>query len=104
MSKQDDKGLGSNFNELLGLVVAYAKQETVVPLKALGRFVAFGTAGALLLATGGAMLTLAAVRLIQIETRPHLTGNLTWVPYVGGVIVAAAGTVWAASRITKGDR
>ncbi len=104
MSKQDDKGLGSHFNELLGLVVAYAKQETVVPLKSLGRFVAFGTAGALLLATGGAMLTLAAVRVIQTESRPHLTGNLTWVPYLGGVLVAAVGVVWAVTRIGKGTR
>lgn len=104
MSKQDGKGLGSNFNELLGLVIAYAKQETVVPLKALGRFVGFGTAGALLLATGGAMLTLAAVRLIQTETGPHLTGNLTWVPYVGGILVAAVGAAWAATRIAKGVR
>ena len=100
----DDKGLGTHLNELLGLVVAYAKQETIDPLKSLGRYVAWGVAGAFLFATGGAMLTLTAVRVVQAETGPHLRGNLTWVPYLGGVVVAGAGAVWATMRIVKGDR
>ncbi len=101
MSKQDDRGLGTHFNELLGLVIAYAKQETVVPLKNLGRYVGFGLAGAVLLAAGGAMATLAAVRLVQVETAPHLTGSLTWVPYLGGIVVAGIGSAWAATRIGR---
>ena len=101
MSKEDDKGLGTHFNELLGLVVAYAKQETVVPLKNLGRYIGFGLAGAMLLAAGGALLTLSAVRLVQSETGPHLHGELTWVPYLGGILVAALGAVWAATRIGR---
>ncbi|HET9077788.1 MAG TPA: hypothetical protein VFN68_12720 [Acidimicrobiales bacterium] len=101
MSKQDDKGLGAHINELLGLVIAYAKQETVVPLKNLGRYVAFGLAGAMLLAAGGALLTLTAVRLVQTETGPHLHGSLTWVPYVAGILVAGAGSVWAVTRIGR---
>lgn len=101
MSKEDDKGLGTHFNELLGLVIAYAKQETVVPLKNLGRYVGFGLAGAVLMAAGGAMATLAAVRLVQVETGRHLTGQLTWVPYLGGILVAGIGASWAASRIGR---
>lgn len=102
--RDDDKGFGTHVNELLGLVIAYAKQETVAPLKSLGRYVAWGVAGAILFATGGAMLTLTAVRVVQAETGHHLRGNLTWVPYLGGVIVAGAGAGWAALRIMRGDR
>lgn len=103
-AKDEDAGLGHHVNELLGLVIAYAKQETVEPLKGLVRFVAWGVAGAVLIATGGAMLTLTAVRAVQSETGNHLRGDLTWVPYMGGALVAAVGAGWAVSRIFKGAR
>lgn len=98
-----NKSMGTLVNELAGLVIAYVKQETVDPIKSLGRFVAFGVAGAILLALGGGLLTLAAIRAVQAETGHHLTGNLTWVPYAGGGLLAGVGAVWAAVRITKGD-
>lgn len=97
-----DKSVAVLGNELLGLVIAYAKQETLDPLKSLGRFVAWGVAGALLIATGGVLLALAAVRAAQSETGAHLHGNLSWVPYAGGLIVALVGAVWSVSRIFKG--
>jgi hypothetical protein len=99
-----DKSVGNMATELSNLVVAYAKQETVDPLKSLGRFVAFGLAGALLIAVGGAVLTLAVVRLLQDETGVHLHGDLSWVPYAGGILVALAGVGWSLSRITRGLR
>lgn len=103
-AKKDEQGVGTHFNELLSLVIAYAKQETVVPLKNLGRYVAWGLAGAIFFAAGGAMLTLTAVRVVQAETGHHLRGDLTWVPYLGGVVIAGLGAVWATARIVKGDR
>ena len=103
-SRRADEGFGTHINDLLSLVIAYAKQETVDPIRDLGRYLAFGVAGAILLAAGGAMLSLTAVRLIQAETGDHLTGSLTWVPYLGGVAVAAAEAGWAFLRLTKGDR
>lgn len=103
-SGADDKGIGVHLNELLALVIGYAKQETIGPLKSLGRYVAWGVAGAVLFATGGGLLTLTAVRVVQAETGHHLKGNLTWVPYLGGVIVAGAGVAWAGLRVVRGDR
>lgn len=103
-SGADDKGLGTHLNELLGLVIAYAKQETVVPLKNLGRYVAWGAAGAILFAVGGALLTLTGVRVVQAETGRHLHGNWNWVPYCGGLLVAVTGAGWAGLHILKGDR
>ncbi|MCU4184650.1 hypothetical protein K6U06_09790 [Acidiferrimicrobium sp. IK] len=87
--------------ELKDLVLAYAKQETLDPLKALGRFVAFGIAGAILLSLGTILGALAVVRAIQTETSPHLTGNLSWVPYTGGVLFALVVAGGAVSRIGK---
>jgi hypothetical protein len=103
-SRSDDQGLGAHLNDLLALTVGYAKQETVVPLRNLGRYIAWGVAGAVLFATGGAMLTLTAVRVVQSETGRHLHGDLTWVPYLAGVVVASGGVFWALIRILRGDR
>ena len=100
----DDKAIGTLVNEFAGMVIAYVKQETVDPLKSLLRFVAFGVAGALLLAFGAVLLTLTAIRAVQAETGRHLTGSLTWVPYVAGILVATAGAGWAASKIGKGKK
>ena len=95
-------GLTSSGTEFTQLVISYAKQETLGPLKALGRFVAFGLIGSVALAAGAVLLLLAGLRAIQSETGSTFTGNLSWLPYV---IVAAAAVVvmgLAAWRITKG--
>ena len=102
--RKDDQSLGGQLNELVSLVLAYAKQETLDPLKSLGRYIAWGVAGAVFFASGGALLTLTAVRVVQSETGRHLRGDLTWVPYFGGVLVAGMGVAWATRRIVKGDR
>jgi hypothetical protein len=99
-----DKSVSTLATELLNLVVAYAKQETLDPLRDLGRFVTFGIAGAILIALGGALLILSSVRILQTETGSHLHGDLTWVPYTGGITVAVFGIGWAVSRITRGLR
>ncbi len=87
--------------DLKDLVVAYAKQETLDPLKALGRFLAFGVVGAVLLSVGTVLGALAIVRAIQTETAPHLTGDLSWVPYAGGILFGLAVAGGAASRIGR---
>ena len=102
--KDDDKGLGTHVNELLGLIIAYTKQETVEPIKLLGRYVLWGVLGAIFVAAGGALAVLAVVRLLQYETGPHLHGDLTWVPYMGGVLLAGAGAVVAVASLFRSAR
>jgi hypothetical protein len=80
--------------ELKELVIAYAKQETVDPLKGLGRYVAFGVLGALLLGIGVMFLAIGALRALQGDSQgPHFTGNWSWAPYaivvVGALAIAA---------------
>src|SRR5947209_4046750 len=69
-------------NELKQLTIDYAKQETLSPLKNLGRFLGFGVAGSLFLGIGLVLLVLAALRALQTETGTAFTNHLSWIPYV----------------------
>jgi hypothetical protein len=90
-----------DLEEIKDLAVQYIKEETVQPLKDLGRFVAWGTAGSLLVGFGVSLLLLGALRFLQ-EQFPVLDGSLSWLPYVIVVVLAAlvvALTMW---RIVSG--
>jgi hypothetical protein len=86
------KGAATQIAELRTLVVGYAKQETVDPLKTLGRYLGFGLAGSIMIGTGLSLLLLALLRgLQQIATFEDPSWN--WVPYlvtglVGALLVA----------------
>lgn len=73
--------------ELVAIVRGYVRQETVGPLRGLGRFVALGVAGSASLSIGLVLLTLAGLRALQSETRGVLDGNLSFVPYLIMVVV-----------------
>ena len=88
-NNNSDRSLPALGTELWELVLAYLKQETIEPIKDLGRFVAWGVAGSVMLAIGLPLLALALLRALQVETGDHLTGHLTWVPYVGAIILSA---------------
>jgi multisubunit Na+/H+ antiporter MnhB subunit len=67
--------------ELVDLVIAYAKQETLEPLKSLGKNALKGIGGALLLGLGGVFCSVAALRAMQSETDWFEDHNATYVPY-----------------------
>lgn len=96
-----DKSLPSLAAELWDLVRAYARQETVEPLKGLGRFVAFGVAGSLLLGTGVILLVLGGLRALQTETGDAFDGNMSWAPYLIALVVSLGVAGLAASRIAR---
>lgn len=87
-ARSDERSLPTQIGELWRLVVAYFRQETVEPVRNLGRFVLFGVLGSLVLALGLGLLLLALLRVLQTETGSHLQGDLSWVPYV--VVLVAA--------------
>lgn len=72
--------------ELVDLVIAYAKQETIEPLKGLGKKAALGLGGALLLGLGGVFASIGALRAMQTETDWFEEHNLTYLPYILTVI------------------
>jgi hypothetical protein len=76
------KATTDTITELKDLLVEYAKQETIVPLKGIGRYLAFGLGGSVLVAIGVVLLALAGLRALQTETGTTFTGNLTWIPYL----------------------
>lgn len=92
--------------ELRELVVEYFKQETVVPLQQLRRYVVFGLLGALLLGLGAVFLGLAGLRALQSETDTALTGSWSWAPYaIMMVVLLVAGFVtWKARGAVRRRR
>ena len=103
-SSKTDKSLAELVSELWALVVAYAKQETVDPLKNLARFAKYGLAGSMLVGIGFLLLALAGLRALQLETSPHWTGSWSWLPYVLTVLGASVAAVALAWRITADKR
>ena len=75
--------------ELRDLIVAYAKQETVVPLKQLGRYIGFGIVGSFLLGLGVVLLGVGGLRALQTETGSTFAGDWSWAPY--GIVFLALG-------------
>jgi putative superfamily III holin-X len=88
--------------ELRDLVVAYLKQETLVPAKQLGKYLAWGAGGAALLGLGCVFLTMSLLRVLQEETGTTFTGNLSWLPYF--ITLAAALLVAGLFWVARGSR
>ena len=88
--------------EVAQLVVDYAKQETLGPLKGLGRFLAFGVVGSIFLAIGLGVLLLAGLRALQTETGSTFSGNRTWLPYLATAAAAVSVAGLAGWRIARG--
>jgi hypothetical protein len=101
-SRQDSpKSIPEVARELWEMTTAYAKQETIDPLRGLGRFLGWGVGGAVMFGIGVILLTLSGLRALQTETDSTFTGSLTWAPYL---IVALSGLVLillAVWRISK---
>ncbi|HEY5663717.1 MAG TPA: hypothetical protein VIS05_06750 [Ilumatobacter sp.] len=87
--------------EVVDYVKAYAKQETIGPLKGAGRWIGFGAAGAIALGLGLSLLLLGLLRLLQSEWTRSATGRLSWLSYL--IVLAACLTllVVTVSRINK---
>lgn len=104
--QHEDKGVGDIVADLWQLLRDYAKQETIDPLKSIGRFLGYGLAAALSMGLGILFGAVAVIRALQTETGDALTGSLNWVPYVVGLVftsVAVAITVSAIKRPIRAE-
>ena len=94
----NDKSLPALAAELWDLVRAYAKQETVEPMKGTLRKIAWGVAGSIVLAVGLVLLLLGGLRALQTETGTTFTGNWSWAPY----LLTLAGTGIVLALVARG--
>ena len=87
--------------EVVELVTAYAKQETLGPLRGAGRWVARGAAGAACLGLGLTIVTLGVLRLVQTEWDRSSEGSLSWVAFLVAFVFCVALLALAISRINR---
>jgi hypothetical protein len=95
------QSLPEQVSDILNTAKAYAMQETVDPLRGVGRFIGFGLGGALVGGIGAILLVMAGLRALQTETGSAFTGHLSWIPYLIVSIVVLAAIALVASRIGK---
>ena len=99
-----DRSLPGLASELWDLVVTYLKQETVVPIKGLGRFLALGMAGAVVLGIGLVLLALSLLRALQTEADTTFDGDWSWAPYGITLVACAVAAALAARAIGSHKR
>lgn len=87
--------------DLPDLLRRYVRQETVDPLRNLGRFLGLGIAGSLMTATGVVLLGIGVLRLLQDWS--VLNGSWSWVPYLAVALALGMIAVLAGRRISVGS-
>ncbi len=93
--KSTDRPASGQVQELKTLVVGYAKQETIEPMKVTGARLGWGLAGAVLVALGSVFLVLAALRgFQQIEIFAYRgEGDNHWFTFVPHILAAILGFI-----------
>ena len=93
---------GETFDDLVALFRRYVRQETVEPLRSLGRYLLFGTAGSVMVSAGTVLLALGMLRGLQ--TWGVLDGWWSWVPYLAAALPLVLAGVRGASLVGKSGR
>jgi hypothetical protein len=104
-ARRSDKGVGDNIADVWEVIRAYARQETVDPLRNVGRFLGYGIAGSLLVGLGVFFLGLAGLRALQDETTVF-DGAWSFAPYLivaVAMVVVTGLAVMAATRNPERD-
>lgn len=102
---KNDKSPIDTANELKAMLTQYARQETVGPIQLLAKWVAFGVAGALLIAVGLAYLSFGVLRVLQSETDAFDSGRTSFLPYLiafAMLMVFVGIAAWAMTRSFSG--
>ena len=100
------KTTADHVEDLRDLVVGYAKQETIDPLRSLQRYAGWGAGGSLCIGAGCIFLLLALLRGLQsidalVDPSEPWGGTWSFVPYLATVIVGAGMIGLAAYGISR---
>ena len=101
VAKPQQKSVAEIVQDLWALLKAYAVQETLDPLKTLGRYLAWGVGGSALMALGLFFLGMSLLRVLQTETGTTFAGGWSWVPYLITAVVLSAVIAVAVRRIVR---
>ncbi|HEY5111823.1 MAG TPA: phage holin family protein [Acidimicrobiales bacterium] len=93
--------LQRDFEELRTIAIRYLKEETIKPIKDLGRFIVWGSLGSIFVGFGSVLLLFASLRYLQWQF-PVLDGSLSWLPYLIVAVLALAIIGLTAWRIASG--
>jgi len=93
--------LQRDFDELRDLAIQYVKEETIKPIKDLGRFMLWGTVGSIFVGFGAVLLLFGSLRYLQWQF-PVLDGSLSWLPYVIVAVLALIVMALTAWRVVSG--
>lgn len=91
---------GSSLAELVELVRAYAKQETVGELRGTGRWLAWGAVGGISILLGLLFTLIGVLRLLQSTVFDGSTA-FSWIPYFIVLGLALVLIVFSQTRIRK---
>ena len=86
--------------DLPDLLRRYVRQETMDPLRSLGRFLGLGIAGSLMMGAGVVLLGVGALRLLQGWS--VFGGSWSWAPYLVVAVALSTVAVFAVKRISVG--
>jgi hypothetical protein len=116
-ARRSSTGLQGGPGELVDLVIAYGQQELVGPVQRQVRSLGRAIAGAVLMATGTVLLALGFLRALQVEfgglgqalssevygSSGQLSGNWSWVPYIGAALFCLLVAAFCVFRIMRGN-
>ena len=91
---------GSSFTELIDLVRAYAKQETIGELRGTGRWLAWGAVGGISILLGLLFVLIGVLRLLQ-STLFEGSSAMSWAPYFIVLALTVVLVIFSQSRIRK---
>ena len=90
--------------EIQEILVSYAKQETVAPLRHLGRYLGFGIAGSLLVFLGTFFIGLGVLRLMQSFEFFEGSSWASTLPYVIAIAVLGLFVVMIYSALSRAKK
>lgn len=94
-------GRSRTFDDLGDIFWRYVRQETLQPLRSLGRYLLFGIAGSLLIGLGTVLLAVGVLRGLQVLGA--LNGWWSWVPYMAATLPLVLTATAAVRLISRSD-